>query len=158
MLQHNPFGLQLHIIAFGVTLEKFKDNLCQKEPSATSEDVTNVDVVHGHALAEVHEESVSDIYLPHGDEQREEETIVPDIGNLEQIRALVASLEAGLRFAKCITSTMVTLVQLLASSSVTDVEYTILLLMRCKQFQFEGSEACLRKMLPLVKLQHLRYF
>jgi condensin complex subunit 1 len=45
---------------------------------------------------------------------------------------------------------MPTLVQLMASSSATDVENTILLLMRCKQFQIDGAEACLRKMLPLV--------
>jgi condensin complex subunit 1 len=73
-----------------------------------------------------------------------------EITNLEQIRAIVASLEAGLRFSKCITSLMPTLIQLLASSSATDVENTILLLMRCRQFQIEGSEEALRKMLPLV--------
>ncbi|XP_058083089.1 condensin-1 complex subunit CAP-D2-like [Magnolia sinica] len=72
-----------------------------------------------------------------------------DFGNLEQTRALVASLETGLRFSKCISSTMPILVQLLASSSATDVENTILLLMRCRQFQIDGSEACLQ-MLPLV--------
>ncbi|KAF8024917.1 hypothetical protein BT93_F1920 [Corymbia citriodora subsp. variegata] len=45
---------------------------------------------------------------------------------------------------------MPNLVQLMASFSATDVENTILLLMRCRQFQIDGSEACLRKMLPLV--------
>ncbi|XP_058068762.1 condensin-1 complex subunit CAP-D2-like [Magnolia sinica] len=44
---------------------------------------------------------------------------------------------------------MPTLVQLLSSSSATDVENTILLLMRCRQFQIDGSEARLQ-MLPLV--------
>ncbi|XP_058067450.1 condensin-1 complex subunit CAP-D2-like [Magnolia sinica] len=44
---------------------------------------------------------------------------------------------------------MPTLVQLLASSSATNAENTILLLMRCRQFQIDGSEACLQ-MLPLV--------
>ncbi|KAJ0965160.1 hypothetical protein J5N97_026298 [Dioscorea zingiberensis] len=151
MLQHNPFGPQLRVAAFEVTLKKYKEKLSEMEPSAASEDDTEAEVVHGQAPAVEHAESISDSCLSHGDEQREEEeTTVPDIGNLEQIRALVASLEAGLRFAKCITSTMDTLVQLLASSSVTDVENTILLLMRCKQFQIDGSEACLRKMLPLV--------
>ncbi|KAG6672908.1 hypothetical protein I3842_16G082100 [Carya illinoinensis] len=76
---------------------------------------------------------------------------MPDVGNLEQTRALVASLEAGLRFCKCVSATMLTLVQLMASSSASDVENTFLLLMRCKQFQIDGSEACLRKMLPLDK-------
>ncbi|KAI5403972.1 hypothetical protein KIW84_051201 [Lathyrus oleraceus] len=44
---------------------------------------------------------------------------------------------------------MPTLVQSMVSSSATDVENTILLLMRCRQFQIDGSEECLRKMLPL---------
>ncbi|KAJ0981633.1 hypothetical protein J5N97_009888 [Dioscorea zingiberensis] len=155
MLQHNPFGPQLRVAAFEVILKKYKEKLSEMEPSAASEDDTEAEVVHGQAPAAEHAESISDSCLSHGDEQREEEgATVPDIGNLEQIRALVASLEAGLCFAKCITSTMETLVQLLASSSVTDVENTILLLMRCKQFQIDGSEACLCKMLPLVFSQN----
>lgn len=73
----------------------------------------------------------------------------PDVGSLEQTRALVASLEAGVRFAKCMASTMPILVQLLASPMATDVEHGIQFLMRCRQFQIDGAEACLRKMLPL---------
>ena len=56
MLQHNPFGPQLRIAAFEATLEKYKEKLCQMEPSATSEDGTDVDVIHGQAPTEVHEE------------------------------------------------------------------------------------------------------
>ncbi|OIT21440.1 hypothetical protein A4A49_36185 [Nicotiana attenuata] len=41
---------------------------------------------------------------------------------------------------------MPTLVQLMASSSASNVESTILLLMRCRQFQIDDSEDCLRKM------------
>jgi condensin complex subunit 1 len=73
----------------------------------------------------------------------------PDVGSLEQTRALVASLEAGVRFAKCMSSTMPILVQLLASPIATDVEHGIQFLMRCRQFQIDGAETCLRKMLPL---------
>ncbi|KAG1371126.1 condensin complex subunit 1 [Cocos nucifera] len=155
MLQHNPFGPQLRVMAFEATLEKYKEKLRGMEPSGPSEEVPDGDAVRGEAAIEQdaaaeQEESVSDSCLPSSEEQKEKDGNVPDIGNLEQIRALVASLEAGLQFSKCITSLMPTLVQLLASSSVTDVEYTILLLMRCRQFQIDGSEACLRKMLPLV--------
>jgi len=56
----------------------------------------------------------------------------PDVGSLEQTRALVASLEAGVRFAKCMSSTMPILVQLLASPIATDVEHGIQFLMRCR--------------------------
>lgn len=97
------------------------------------------------------QESLTDSCLPLADEGiADKDSSVPDVGNLEQTRALVASLEAGLRFSKCVSSTMPTLVQLMASSSASDVENTILLLMRCKQFQIDGAEACLHKMLPLV--------
>lgn len=150
MLQHNPFGPQLRVGAFEATLEKYKEKLTGLEhPCSQSQDVEKDDgEVVNEQVAEVQQESVSDSCLPSSQDQ---DSIVPDIGNLEQVRALVASLEAGLQFSKCITSTMSTLVQLLASSSATDVEGTILLLMRCRQFQIDGSEECLRKMLPLVR-------
>ncbi|XP_072982901.1 condensin-1 complex subunit CAP-D2 [Typha latifolia] len=149
MLQHNPFGPQLRIAAFEATLEKYKEKLHGMEPSCPSEDAPKDDAETGEVVEE-QQESVSDSCLPCSEEQKESNATIPDIGNLEQIRALVASLEAGLRFSRCITSLMPTLVQLLASSSATDVENTILLLMRCRQFQIDGSEECLRRMLPLV--------
>ncbi|KAL0339746.1 UNVERIFIED_CONTAM: Condensin complex subunit [Sesamum radiatum] len=97
------------------------------------------------------QDSMADSCLPHvADGMPQVDNSVPDFGNVEQTRTLVASLEAGLRFSRCISDTMPTLVQLMASSSSSDVENTILLLMRCRQFQINGSEACLRKMLPLV--------
>jgi hypothetical protein len=58
-------------------------------------------------------------------------------------------LEAGQRFSKCITSLMPILVQLLASFSATNVNNTILFLMRCIQFHIKGSETSPRKMLML---------
>ncbi|XP_020273026.1 condensin complex subunit 1 isoform X1 [Asparagus officinalis] len=147
MLQHNPFGPQLRVAAFEATLEKYKQKLKGMEPGGTpQEDDSEGSKVHEQA-AELQNESVSDSCLSSSQAQ---DSTVPDIGNLEQVRALVASLESGLQFSRCITSIMTTLVQLLASSSATDVENTILLLMRCRQFQIDGSEECLRKMLPLV--------
>ncbi|PKA58621.1 hypothetical protein AXF42_Ash008908 [Apostasia shenzhenica] len=157
MLQHNPFGPQLRLAAFGATLEKYREKLQQQD--ASNSDIASSDkhqVCFSSGDGPCREtvvrlaESASDSYLPSSQDQIEENAIVPDVGNLEQIKALVASLEAGLQFSKCIASSMTTLVQLLASSSVTDVEHTILLLMRCRQFQIDGSEECLLKMLPLV--------
>ncbi|CAI9099685.1 OLC1v1036544C1 [Oldenlandia corymbosa var. corymbosa] len=164
MLQHNPFGPQLRVSSFEATLEQYKKRLSELEPEAVSKSVlygldSESDTKNGDG--EVHNEveeleqklnndSMPESYLSQEDDIGQKGNSVPDVGNLEQTRTLVASLEAGLRFSKRVTATMPILVQLMASSSVSDVENSILLLMRCRQFQIDGSEACLRKMLPLV--------
>lgn len=165
MLQHNPFGPQLRTSSFEATLEQYKKKLNELGPMAQSDTVLNglpSDNEDCNGDGEIHEEgaermskelndSLTDSCMPQmQDDISQEDNSVPDVGNLEQTRTLVASLEAGLIFSKCISATMQTLVQLMASSSATDVENTILLLMRCRQFQIDGSETCLRKMLPLV--------
>lgn len=165
MLQHNPFGPQLRIASFEATLDQYKKKLKELEPDSTLESVPDVvpsgsetgngdgeiDDSNSEVTQDQHE-SLTDSCVPNMEENViQKDSSVPDVGNLEQTRALVASLEAGLRFSKCIAAAMPTLVQLMASSSATDVENTILLLMRCRQFQIDGSESCLRKMLPLVK-------
>ncbi|XP_038718935.1 condensin complex subunit 1 isoform X2 [Tripterygium wilfordii] len=164
MLQHNPFGPQLRIVSFEATLEQYKKKLSDLEPAKAAENGTDdlqsdnetcdgdgeVDNENGEGTVKELQDSLTDSCLPQVEGTSKKDSSVPDLGNLEQTRALVASLEAGLRFSRCISATMPTLVQLMASSSATDVENTILLLMRCKQFQIEGAEACLRKMLPLV--------
>lgn len=167
MLQHNPFGPQLRAASFEATLDQYKKRLNELEPKSASESVLDglsSDGEISNGDGEIHEEhmekvptdqldSLPDSCLPQGlDENSQKDNSVPDIGNLEQTRTLVASLEAGLRFSKCVSAAMPILVQLMASSSASDVENTILLLMRCRQFQIDGSEACLRKMLPLVML------
>lgn len=165
MLQHNPFGPQLRTSSFEATLEQYNKKLNELGPMAQSDTVLNglpSDNEECNGDGEIHEEgaermskelndSLTDSCLSQMQDPIPQEDIsVPDVGNLEQTRTLVASLEAGLKFSKCISATMQTLVQLMASSSATDVENTILLLMRCRQFKIDGSEACLRKMLPLV--------
>lgn len=160
MLQHNPFGPQLRIAAFEATLQKYKDILCEMESSGLSQSVMDGDAIQKECADGEQRDNLNDRITAFSVQGEKEDTSMP-VGDLEQTRALVASLEAGLLFSRCISSTMNTLVQLLASSSVTDVENTILLLMRCKQFQIDGSEACLRKMLPLVNvygLFHTRIF
>ncbi|GAU24201.1 hypothetical protein TSUD_23380, partial [Trifolium subterraneum] len=167
MLQHNPFGPQLRVASFEATLDQYKKKLRELEPSEGSDNEnTNgdgeVDNLNFEAVEKVQQESVTDTFMSQEEDaipmQNGNDSSVPDVGNLEQTRALVASLEAGLRFSKCIEATMPTLVQLMASSSATDVENTILLLMRCKQFQIDGSEECLRKMLPLAFSQDKSIF
>ncbi|XP_023527692.1 condensin complex subunit 1 [Cucurbita pepo subsp. pepo] len=164
MLQHNPFGPQLRIASFEATLEQYKKKLDELEPEKSSEnvegglsfddDIFNGDGEVDNGLTEGgggnQQDSLTDSYPSQMEEEAvQKDNLTLDVGNLEQIRALVASLEAGLRFSTCISEVMPILVQLMASSSATDVENTILLLMRCRQFQIDGSEACLRKMLPL---------
>ncbi|MFS7943327.1 putative armadillo-like helical, condensin complex subunit 1 [Helianthus anomalus] len=163
MLQHNPFGPQLRVASFEATLKEYTKKLNELEPNRSSEsvlDASHLDRVDSDTgnedgdndgVLKKQDDSLTDSCIAQEDEQSTQmDSSVPDVGNLEQTRTLIASLEAGLRFSKCISDTMPTLVQLMASSSATDVENTILLLMRCKQFQIDGSEACLRKMLPLV--------
>uniref|UniRef100_A0A803MJ92 Condensin-1 complex subunit CAP-D2 n=1 Tax=Chenopodium quinoa TaxID=63459 RepID=A0A803MJ92_CHEQI len=165
MLQHNPFGPQLRISSFEATLNKYKSKLSALQPEENEKADTDgvpsdrddcngdgdIDNVNAEPRSDELPSSVTDSYLSQVEEQTVlKDNSVPDVGNVEQTRALVASLEAGLSFSKCLSATMPTLVQLMASSSATDVENTILLLMRCRQFQIDGSEACLRKMLPLV--------
>lgn len=165
MLQHNPFGPQLRIASFEATLEQYKRKLNELEPSLPTEHASKestadgdscsgdgeIDDLHLETTNKMHQDSLSDSCQPeNGEGISEKDVSVPDIGNLEQTKALIASLEAGLRFSKCMSASMPILVQLMASSSATDVENAILLLMRCKQFQIDGAEACLRKILPLV--------
>lgn len=108
------------------------------------------EVDYPRAEAKEQQDSLTDSCLPEIDSEIVQDNAVPDVGNMEQTRTLISSLEAGLCFSKGVSATMSTLVQLMASSPASDVENKILLLLRCKQFQIDGSESCLRKMLPLV--------
>ncbi|KAG0453440.1 hypothetical protein HPP92_024744 [Vanilla planifolia] len=161
MLQHNPFGPQLRVAIFQATLEKYKEKLQEIEPACEHDVTADAETASVEGAQEAasgfdmprgvqKEESASDSCLSSSQDQSQKNASVPDIGNVEQIKALIASLEAGLQFSKCIASTMKITIQLLASSCATDVENTILFLMRSRQFQIDGSEECLLKMLPLV--------
>ena len=69
---------------------------------------------------------------------------------MEQLRTVVASLQTAVAFSRALAGAMPTLTQLLASSSLTDVQESILLLMACRRFAIEGADATIRKMLPLI--------
>lgn len=175
LLQYNPFGPQLRTAAFEATLEKYKAQLesmsSQSQVDNTAAPIqnnqgtdqvpeTDAVEVEGNETVEAEPEAVvTNVELTEEDsgpsqavDQAQSGIPTSDVGGLEQTRALVASLEAGLYFTKCAASTMPVLVQLLASSNASDVEYTIQLLMCARQFSVDGAESCLRKMLPLVSI------
>ncbi len=71
-------------------------------------------------------------------------------GTVEELQALVASLELAVDFSKSLTASMPSLVNLLASSTVSDVQDSIALLLTCKQFEIVGAPEAIRKMLTLI--------
>ncbi|MCO5559135.1 hypothetical protein L7F22_012727 [Adiantum nelumboides] len=178
LLQYNPFGPQLRTTAFEATLEKYKTQLESMSSQAQVDDAavtiqSNVDSNKMPEADVLHQGRENEVAVPGVDQcpdaiqsnveftdedsgpsqyvdQNQSCLATSDVGGLEQTRALVASLEAGLYFTKCAASTMPILVQLLASTNASDVEYTIQLLMCARQFNIDGAESCLRKMLPLI--------
>ncbi|MCO5547427.1 hypothetical protein L7F22_000876 [Adiantum nelumboides] len=178
LLQYNPFGPQLRTAAFEATLEKYKTQLERMSSQSPVDDAavtiqSNVDSNKMPEADVLHQERENEVAVPAVDQcpdaiqsnvefmdedsgpsqyvdQNQSCLSTSDVGGLEQTRALVASLEAGLYFTKCAASTMPILVQLLASTNASDVEYTIQLLMCARQFNVDGAESCLRKMLPLI--------
>ena len=71
-------------------------------------------------------------------------------GTLEELQALVASLAMAVTFSKAISACMPTITQLLASSTISDVQESIAMLLTCKQFEVDGAADTIRKMLPLI--------
>eukprot|EP00887_Chlorella_sp_A99_P003643 scaffold7.g3643.t1 len=69
---------------------------------------------------------------------------------VEELQALVASLGLAVEFAQTLSGCMDQLSNLLASSTVSDVQESIALLLACKQFEVHGAGATIRKMLPLI--------
>ncbi len=57
--------------------------------------------------------------------------------NIEQTRALVASLQTAVHFIKVLSESLAVVTQLLASSTMTDVQESITLLIYCHKFQVQ---------------------
>lgn len=55
--------------------------------------------------------------------------------NLEQTRTIVASLQTAVDFVKVLSESLAVLTQLLASSTMTDVQESITLVIYCHKFQ-----------------------
>lgn len=166
LLQYNPFGPSLRTGPFEATLEQYKEKLREMESTSASTDEGETHLAEsedtvGEDRSTPSDDGNSDLVAGTPDTQHdhiESSQIQPelhaptakDLGGLEQTRALVASLESGLQFARCIAGVMDVLKQLLASSSSDDVKHTITLLILARQFEINGAEESLRKMLPLV--------
>ncbi|OAE32488.1 hypothetical protein AXG93_3242s1100 [Marchantia polymorpha subsp. ruderalis] len=174
LLEYNPFGPQLRTAAFEATYEKYKEKLGTMDPRREDESTEldpsltedTVERLEGDDEEVTNDPDAQAASVPVEDDIDAVKTAAPEelttgsrfaseLGGLEQTRALVASLEAALRFSKCIASTMPMLGQLLASSTIGDVDGAIQLLMVCRQFDVDGSELCIRKIMPLVFSQEL---
>lgn len=59
--------------------------------------------------------------------------------NLEQTRTIVASLQTAVDFVKVVSESLAVLTQLLASSTMTDVQEAITLLIYCHKFQVKST-------------------
>ena len=55
--------------------------------------------------------------------------------NLEQTRTIIASLQTAVDFVKVLSESLAVLTQLLASSTMTDVQESITLVIYCHKFQ-----------------------
>ena len=71
-------------------------------------------------------------------------------GTLEELQALVASLDMAVAFSEALTACMPAITQLLASSTISDVQESIAMLLTCKQFEVDGAGDTIRRMLPLI--------
>lgn len=59
--------------------------------------------------------------------------------NLEQTRTIVASLQTAVDFVKLVSESLAVVTQLLASSTMTDVQESITLLIYCHKFQVQSQ-------------------
>ncbi|XP_024390641.1 condensin-1 complex subunit CAP-D2 isoform X6 [Physcomitrium patens] len=166
LLQFNPFGPSLRISQFEYTIQQFKEklkemtsiyvNLNEADPHLV-EPENRVGVNRDEASEEVNGDQVEgtpNSQFDHTDpsqiQPEPHEPNATDTGGLERSRAMVASLESGLQFSCCIVGVMDVLAQLLASSCSDDVKHTITLLVLACQFEIDGAQMNLLKMLPLV--------
>ena len=169
LMLHNPFGPSLPLDRFTASLTMHSIMLDQVMPGIhvpedQKKDVKGSEPMQVEAsedpdVAQVKEEPMNQ-EEPVEDEARV--VMTPDMqpqktpaevgwdGTIEELQALVASLELAVDFAKCLTACMPNLVNLLASSTASDVQDSIALLLTCKQFEVVGAPEAIRKMLSLI--------
>ncbi|CAL8472231.1 g11773 [Coccomyxa elongata] len=158
LLLFNPFGAQLPEACFAASLAEYKAKLQEldPQPEKAPEDAAFGDAGKaGEDAAPMEEEAASGSGAEADVEQAEIRLADarngdPVGGNVTQMRALVASLEAAVAFVRALAAAVPVLTQLLASSTVSDVHDAIGLLISYSKFGIDGAPAALRKMLPLV--------
>lgn len=180
LMLHNPFGPSLPLDKFRASLELHTGMLEQvmavdcnevEVPSVAAADVGDAgDAMLGEVKVEDDEggrpepHGADEAPETHGTDGEEDEASgsprfhvtaktcaqVGWDGTVEELQALVASLELAVDFSKSLTASMPSLVNLLASSTVSDVQDSIALLLTCKQFEIVGAPEAIRKMLTLI--------
>lgn len=127
LLLHNPFGPALPVSAFTASLETHRRLLSLAETETVADDFQNLRIAEdggGGAVlkGEPMEESVGvRIKAEPGTVDQQVATSGWE-GTLEELKALVASLDLAATFAKALANCMPTLSQLLASSTLSDVQ------------------------------------
>lgn len=167
LMLHNPFGPSLPLDRFAASLELHSGMLEQLMSADTIEPMPAV-ASEEHNDQQIKTEDQEATIEPSStlvEESQESEDHPQEIvqmkvsktpaevgwdGTIEELQALVASLELAVDFSNAITSSMPSLVNLLASSTVSDVQDSIALLLTCKQFEIVGAPDAIRKMLTLV--------
>lgn len=157
LMLHNPFGPSLPLERFAASLQLHSGMLEQLMPADINAPLPSVeDSRENEVKKEECDESVPEVSLQTenlpqgGTESLKTPSEVGWDGTVEELQALVASLELAVEFSKAITSSMPSLVNLLASSTVSDVQDSIALLLTCKQFEIAGAPEAIRKMLTLI--------
>ncbi|CAG9466088.1 unnamed protein product [Pedinophyceae sp. YPF-701] len=151
MLLMNPFGKTLPLSSLESSLADFKAQLERVSPQRSDE---TADPVWGESSQRALD-SVGDVDDAAGGplpEQSEEANQKDDHGgvNVEQLRALVASLDTAVQFVRLVSSSMPVVTQLLASPSNTDVIEAITFIVMAKSFDVDGAASAARKVLPLI--------
>ncbi|QDZ24827.1 subunit 1 of condensin complex [Chloropicon primus] len=138
MLQYNPFAPCLPVTKFELSLQEYQEKLesAKKEKKSPKED-------EGGEQAQESEEAAAN----GEDGKDEDEGADPELASL---RALVASLDAAVKFCRHLTSSIDVITQLLASSSITDATEAISFIVLLCQFQIQGADGAARKILPLI--------
>ena len=133
MLQYNPFAPSLPVAKFETSLQEYRDKLDAAAAAA--------DKARGGEDGAAGDGADVD-----ADEEAEEE----EDPALSQLRALVASLDAAVQFCRHLSGSLTTVAQLLASSSVTDVNEAISYIVLLCQFSVDKASGAARKILPLI--------
>lgn len=155
LMLHNPFGPSLPLDKFVASLDIHSAMLEQVMPQV------DMPAAQENAEATVKSEPAENASPsePTGTEQPRVSMGAVTVktpaevgwdGTVEELQALVASLELAAEFSRSLTAAMPSLVNLLASSTVSDVQDSIALLLTCKQFEIVGAPEAIRKMLALI--------
>ena len=171
LMLHNPFGPSLPLDRFMASLELHSSMLDRvmptvviapsqtppeeapevKEEVQNDSAITEDDLTTAAVEAEPQPEAPEEPQVAmEGVEAAQTPAEVGWDGTVEELQALVASLELAVDFSKSLTASMPSLVNLLASSTVSDVQDSIALLLTCKQFEIVGAPEAIRKMLSLI--------